>query len=113
MSERIAILSPSFTRPIAMPATGCLIGTPASISASVPPQTEAIDDEPFDSRMSETMRTVYGKPSFAGQHVPQRPLGERAVADLATARAAQRLGLAHRERGEVVVEHEASGTPAR
>ena len=41
-----------------MPATGFLIGTPASISASVPPQTEAIEDEPFDSRMSETMRIV-------------------------------------------------------
>ncbi len=35
-----------------------LIGTPASISASDPPHTEAIDDEPFDSRMSETTRIV-------------------------------------------------------
>ena len=35
-----------------------LSGTPASIIASDPPQTDAIDDEPFDSRMSETMRTV-------------------------------------------------------
>ena len=45
-------------RPIATPATGALIGTPASISASVPPQTVAIDDEPFDSVISETMRIV-------------------------------------------------------
>jgi len=45
-------------RPIATPATGAFIGTPASISASVPPQTDAIDDDPFDSRMSETMRMV-------------------------------------------------------
>ena len=43
---------------MATPATGLLIGTPASISARVPPQTVAIEDEPFDSRMSETMRIV-------------------------------------------------------
>jgi hypothetical protein len=41
-----------------MPATGALIGTPASISARHPPQTEAIDDEPLDSVMSLTMRMV-------------------------------------------------------
>ena len=45
-------------RPMATPATGALIGTPASIIASEPPHTEAIDELPFDSRMSETMRTV-------------------------------------------------------
>ena len=43
---------------MAIPATGDLMGTPASIIASVAPQTDAIDDEPFDSRMSETMRIV-------------------------------------------------------
>ena len=43
---------------MAMPATGAASGTPASIIASEPPQTDAIDDEPFDSRMSETTRTV-------------------------------------------------------
>ena len=49
-----------------MPATGALIGTPASISASVEPQTEAIDDEPLDSRISETRRIVYGNSSVSG-----------------------------------------------
>lgn len=58
--------SPSFTRPIAMPATGALIGTPASISASELPQTEAIEDEPFDSVISETTRIVYGNSSIVG-----------------------------------------------
>ena len=48
----------SITSPIAMPATAFFIGTPASIIASDPPQTDAIDDEPFDSRMSDTTRTV-------------------------------------------------------
>src|ERR671927_999467 len=49
-----------------MPLTGALIGTPASISASVDPQTEPIDDEPFDSSVSETIRIVYGNSSTAG-----------------------------------------------
>ena len=49
-----------------MPETGAVIGTPASISASVEPQTEPIDDEPFDSSVSETMRIVYGNVSVVG-----------------------------------------------
>src|ERR687884_2299850 len=49
-----------------MPDTGALIGTPASISARVEPQTEPIDDEPFDSSVSETSRIVYGKSSRPG-----------------------------------------------
>ena len=51
---------------MATPATGALSGTPASIIASDPPQTDAIDELPFDSRMSETIRTVYGKVSSPG-----------------------------------------------
>jgi hypothetical protein len=34
------------------------IGTPASISDSEPPQTEAIDEEPLLSVISDTMRIV-------------------------------------------------------
>ena len=49
-----------------MPATGRLIGTPASISDSDDPQTDAIDDEPLDSRMSDTTRIVYGNSSVDG-----------------------------------------------
>ena len=49
-----------------MPDTGALIGTPASINASVEPQTEPIDDEPFDSSVSETIRIVYGKSPASG-----------------------------------------------
>ena len=41
-----------------MPATGRLIGTPASIMASDDPQTVAMEEEPFDSVISETTRTV-------------------------------------------------------
>ena len=41
-----------------MPAVGRLSGTPASISASEEPHTEAIDEEPFNSVISETRRMV-------------------------------------------------------
>ena len=58
MSVSTAMRSGSLTRPMATPATAARIGTPASMSASDPPQTEAIDDEPFDSRMSLTQRMV-------------------------------------------------------
>ena len=49
-----------------MPATALLMPTPASNRASEEPQTEAIDDEPFDSRISETRRIVYGNSSVSG-----------------------------------------------
>src|SRR5215211_1697281 len=67
MSERIAYRLPSITKPIATPATARLIGTPASIKLRIPPQTDAIDDEPFDSVISETMRSVYGKSPSSGR----------------------------------------------
>ena len=63
MSERTTKLLSSLTRPIAIPATDALIGTPASISARDEPQTEAIEDEPLDSVISDTRRTVYGNSS--------------------------------------------------
>ena len=67
MSERTAKRSPSFTRPIAIPATGAFNGTPASISDNEAPHTEAIEDEPFDSVISDTIRITYGKRSVAGR----------------------------------------------
>ena len=53
--------------PIAIPATGALMGMPASIMDSEPPHTEAIEEEPFDSRISETILMVYGKSSLLGR----------------------------------------------
>ena len=52
------ILSPLYSvqMPTLMPATGRIIGTPASMSASVPPQTEAIEVEPLDSMISLVTR---------------------------------------------------------
>ena len=46
----------SVQMPTLMPATGRIIGTPASISASVPPQTVAIEVEPLDSMISLVTR---------------------------------------------------------
>ena len=106
MSVRIAYFAPSFTSPIATPATAAWIGTPASNSASEPPHTDAIDDEPFDSSTSLTMRIVYGNAAASGSTRLQRALGQIAVPDLATAGAAQRANLAGGERREVVVQHE-------
>ncbi len=66
ISLKTATRPPSITSPIAIPATAFLTGTPASMSARLPPHTVAIELEPFDSRMSETSRTVYGKSSSDG-----------------------------------------------
>src|SRR3954452_13645860 len=112
---------------MAMPATGRLIFTPASINASVEPQTEAIDEEPFDSRMSDTTRIVYGKSSTDGTTgtsarsasapwpmsrrfgpprrpaSPEGPRGGRAVAEVAALRPAEPARLPDREGREVVV----------
>src|ERR1035438_5243748 len=62
----MAYSSPSLTKPMATPATEAFSGTPASIMLSEPPQTVAIDDEPFDSRMSETTRIAYGQSASLG-----------------------------------------------
>ena len=100
------ISSPSLMSPMAMPATGALMGTPASMSDRVPPQTLAIDDEPFDSRMSRDHADRVREVRLVRQHRLQGTLGERPVADLAAAGAAQELHLADTERREVVVQHE-------
>ena len=45
-------------RPIAIPATGALIGTPASINERLDAHTEAIEVEPLDDSTSLTRRSV-------------------------------------------------------
>ena len=58
MATRVfeSVRGPSLMRPMAIPATGALMGTPASMRLSVPPHTLAIDELPFDSRISLTTR---------------------------------------------------------
>ena len=60
-----------------MPATCALSGTPASISARQPPHTEAIDDEPFDSVISETTRIEYGNSVRSGSTATSARLARR------------------------------------
>ncbi len=48
---------------MAIPAMIIERGTPASMRERTPPHTVAMDEDPLDSRMSETMRIVYGKTS--------------------------------------------------
>ena len=58
-----------FARLLIFDKTHCdarLMGTPASISAIVEPQTEAMDEEPFDEVMSLTTLIAYGNSSSGG-----------------------------------------------
>ena len=72
-----------------MPATGALIGTPASISDSVEPQTEPIEVEPLDDSTSETSAERVGELlDRRARTGSEGPLGEQAVADLAALGAA-------------------------
>src|SRR3989338_5328390 len=67
MSVRILYLPlSSKTNPIAIPATGALRGTPASIKLMLEADTVAIEDDPLEERISETTLTVYGNSSFLG-----------------------------------------------
>src|SRR5262245_44351472 len=56
----------SAIRPIAMPATGALSGTPADSNDIVEAHTEPIDVDPFEPSASETWRIAYGNSSREG-----------------------------------------------
>ena len=90
-----------------MPATCAFIGTPASISARQPPQTEAIDERAV--RFGDFGHHAHrvGELFRRRQHRDQRALGQAAVADFAALRRADAAGFAGGERRHVVVEHEA------
>ncbi len=77
MSVSTAKRLPSLIRPMAMPATCAFSGTPASISARQPPHTEAIDEEPFDSVISETTRIEYGNSVRSGSTATSARLASR------------------------------------
>jgi len=66
MSVSVTNFPSWWMRPMAMPATGAWIGTPASIRDKDDPHTDAIDEDPFDMRTSETSRYAYGKSSTGG-----------------------------------------------
>ena len=58
MSVNTANLLSSKIKPIATPATCAFNGTPADNKLKQPPQTDAMEDEPLDSVISETTRMV-------------------------------------------------------
>ena len=60
ISDTIAYLpvAGSVMSPMAMPDTAVLIGTPASMRAREPAHTVAIEEEPLDERMSDSIRMV-------------------------------------------------------
>ena len=97
---------PSRIRPIAMPAVGRFSGTPASISASEAPQTEAIDEEPFELGDLRDDAHGVGELVMRRQHRVDRAPGELAVADLAALGAAETAGLADRVGRKVIVQQE-------
>ena len=71
----------TFERPIAIPGDRRASGNASIHQRQREPQTVAIEDEPFDSVISETTRIVYGNDSFAGEHRADRAPCEFAVAD--------------------------------
>ncbi len=66
MSVKVTNWPSTEINPIAMPATGSEIGTPASISDRLDAHTDAIDVDPLDDRTSETRRNAYGNSSLVG-----------------------------------------------
>ena len=107
MSESTANSSPSLMRPMAMPATGLLIG-----HAGVHQRQRGAAHRRHRGRpvrlgdLGDDADRV-GELVVARHDRVHRAPGELAVADLAPAGAAHAPRLAHRERREVVVEHEA------
>ena len=89
-----------------MPAVGRLSGTPASISASEEPQTDAIDEEPFELGDLRHHADGVGELGRRRQHRMDRAPGQLAVADFAPPGRAHAAGLADREGREVVVQQE-------
>ena len=91
-----------------MPETGDLIGTPASMSAIVEPQTDPIDDDAVRLERLRDEADRVREVLDARDHRLERPLCERAVADVAPLRAAHEARLPDRVGREVVVVHVAA-----
>ena len=89
-----------------MPAVGRFSGTPASISDSEAPQTEAIDDDPFELGDLRDDAHRVGEFVMRRQHRMDRAPGELAVADFTPLGAAHASGLTNRIGREVVVKQE-------
>src|SRR3990167_7474698 len=106
VSTRYSPAVASDIMPIAIPATGLAIGTPASMSANVPAHTDAIEVLPLLANDSQTMR-MEREQFFGGDDRAQSFFRQSAVAYHAAVHTADAAGLADRERGKVVMQHKA------
>ena len=105
--SRTHCVSDSFTRPIEMPATGLLIGTPASIRPSVAPQTLAMLELPLRFEDVGDHADRVGE-LLGGRAGPASTLRSASAPWPISRRPGPRIGphFADGERREVVVEHE-------
>ena len=96
-------------QPTLMPATGFLIGTPASINASTPEQTLAMRGRTV--RFHDLAAHAHGIREFVDRRDDRidGAFRQRAMADFAAARAAGPAGFADAERREVVMQNKAFG----
>ena len=94
------------TRPTEIPATGLLIGTPDAISPRVAPQTDAIEATAVRFQNVTDHANGVGEVFRVGKHGSDTPFGKATVADFSSTGAPDRPTFPHRERREVVVEHE-------
>ena len=99
----------SDTRPIAMPATGAFSGTPALSSAERRGADRAHRGRAVGAERLGDLPDRVRELVAARQHRHERPLGQRAVADLAALGRTDPAGLTGRVRREVVVVHVALG----
>ena len=105
ISVNTATCSPSLIKPMAMPPTGFLIGTPASIkregaAADAGHRGAAVGAHHFADEAQHV-----GKLFFRRDHRQERLFRQGAVADFAPARTAHGIGLAGAVGREVVVMH--------
>jgi len=82
MSVSVVYLPSAYTRPMAIPATAALIGTPASMRASEPEHTDASRWSRWTRHLGHEAQGVV-EVLKARQHRQQGTGGERAVSDLA------------------------------
>ncbi len=87
-----------------------LIGTPAAIKDMQDAQVDAMEVEPFDSNVSDTVRIAYGNSSSDGSTGIKCSLSQCSVTDLTASRSSGWFGLAYRIGREVVLMHVSLGS---
>ena len=105
----MATRSPSLMSPMATPAQAAFMGTPAPMREREVPQTEAMEDEPLDSRTSETTLNGVGEVIVGWEERLNGLLRQCPMPRFPSVRAPVGLGLTGGKRREIIVEHEGLG----